>query len=94
MRESSGSTANLPELLASLVSPDSDPAAKAAQQAEIEDIFSRLSEAEQRLIELRMDGYSTVEVARELGLDADVLRVNLSRLRKRLRDAGVMAELL
>ena len=92
--ESSGSSANLPELLASLVSPNSDPAALAAQRSEIEDLFSKLSEREQRLIELRLDGYSTVEVARELGLDADVLRVNLSRLRKRLRDTGAMAELL
>ena len=92
--ESSGSSANLPDMLASLVSPDSDPAALTAQRAEIEEIFSKLSESERRLIELRMDGHSTVEVARKLGLDADVLRVNLSRLRKRLRDTGAMAELL
>lgn len=92
--ESTDSSSNLPELLTSLVSSDADPATMAAQRAEIDDIFSKLSERERQLIELRMDGYSTVEVARELGLDADVLRVNLSRLRKRLREAGVMAELL
>ena len=92
--ESGRSTANLSELLTSLTTPDSDPAALAAHRSEIDNLLSKLSESEQRLIELRIEGYSTVEAASEMGLDADVLRVNLSRLRKRLRDAGAMPELL
>lgn len=92
--ESGTASGNVPALLASLCTPESDPAAVASQKNEIEQIFSKLSDSERQLIELRMDGYSTAEAARELGLDADVLRVHLSRLRKRLRAAGVMSDLL
>jgi RNA polymerase sigma-70 factor (ECF subfamily) len=45
-------------------------------------------------VELRLQGYSTADAARELGLDADVLRVRLSRLRQRLRAGGVLTEWL
>lgn len=92
--ESGNSNENLPQLLASLTSSDSDPASLAAQRSEIEQIFAKLSESEQELIALRMDGYSTAEAARSMGQDPDVLRVKLSRLRKRLREAGGMAELI
>ena len=49
---------------------------------------------ERRLIELRLEGHSTVEVAQLLDLDPDVLRVKLSRLRKRMRERGLMDDLL
>jgi RNA polymerase sigma factor (sigma-70 family) len=49
---------------------------------------------ERRLIELRLEGHSTVEVAKLLDLDPDVLRVKLSRLRKRMRERGLMDDLL
>ena len=49
---------------------------------------------ERRLIELRLEGHSTVEVAQILDLDPDVLRVKLSRLRKRMRERGLMDDLL
>jgi hypothetical protein len=34
-------------------------------------------------------GFRTAEIARELGLNADVLRVRLSRLRQKFRAAGL-----
>ncbi len=69
-----------------------------AQAAELSDavihVCQQLNEDERRLIELRIQGYSTAEAARELGLDPDILRVQLSRLRRRLRSEGVLAEWL
>jgi RNA polymerase sigma-70 factor (ECF subfamily) len=56
--------------------------------------LEKMDAVERQLIELRLDGYSTVEIAHQLQLDADVLRVKLSRLRKRLRERGLEDDLL
>ena len=56
--------------------------------------MSQLDPIEQQLVALRIEGHSTVEVANQLGLDPDVLRVKLSRLRKRLREHGIEEALL
>lgn len=56
--------------------------------------LDKMDDLERKLVELRLEGYSTVEIAEQLQLDADVLRVKLSRLRKRLRERGLENELL
>jgi RNA polymerase sigma factor (sigma-70 family) len=56
--------------------------------------LQKVDPIERRLIELRLEGYSTVEIADMLDLDSDVLRVKLSRLRKRLRERGLFDDLL
>ncbi len=53
-----------------------------------------VEERNRRVVELRLLGFSTAEVARKLGLDADVLRVRLSRMRRRLRDKQVILDWL
>jgi RNA polymerase sigma-70 factor (ECF subfamily) len=85
---------DLPSLIASLSASDSDPAQIASIREVTAHVLSRLNETETRVIELRLEGYTTAEVARRLGIDADVLRVKLSRLRRQLRERGVMNELL
>jgi RNA polymerase sigma-70 factor (ECF subfamily) len=85
---------NLPQLLASLSSPQPDPAREAQFNEAVQRVCNSLDGEERRLIELRLQGYSTAEAARKLGLDADVLRVRLSRLRKRLRDSGELTDWL
>jgi len=60
----------------------------------IQRLMLELDPIEKQLIAMRIDGFSTIEVARELGLDPDVLRVKLSRVRKRLREKGFEDELL
>ncbi len=85
---------DLPSLIASLSASESDPAEIASIREATSHILGRLDETETRVIELRLEGYTTAEVARQLGLDADVLRVKLSRLRRQLRERGVMNELL
>jgi RNA polymerase sigma factor (sigma-70 family) len=60
-----------------------------AQTVELKDavqnLIQDLNGADRQLVELRLQGYSTAETARQLGLHPDVLRVRLSRLRQRLR---------
>jgi RNA polymerase sigma-70 factor (ECF subfamily) len=45
-------------------------------------------------MQMRLNGYSTAEAARELGADPDIVRVQLSRLRQRLHRAGILSEWL
>lgn len=89
-----GQKERLPELLASLVSPEADPAHTAQLNDAIAQLCAGLNERERRVMELRLQGYNTVETARELGEDANVLRAYLSRLRERLRSAGILSEWL
>jgi RNA polymerase sigma-70 factor (ECF subfamily) len=87
-------TGNLPQLLAALSSPQADPARDAQLNEAVGRICAGMDGVERQLMELRLQGYSTAEAARELGLDADVLRVRLSRLRQRLRATGLFTEWL
>lgn len=86
------SSESMPDILAALQATDSDPAHVAALSDQMRRVWELLDPLERQLIELRIDGLSTAEVARELGLDADVLRVRLSRLRQRLRGHGLLTD--
>lgn len=81
-------------LLAAMVSPQHDPAGSAAINDSVTQLLQGLDGTDRQAIELRLSGYSTVEVAAELGLDARVLRARLSRLRQRLRERGILSEWL
>jgi RNA polymerase sigma-70 factor (ECF subfamily) len=83
-----------PTLLTELSAPGNDPAENTAFQDAIQQLWQHLNTTERRLIELRLQGYSTAEAARSLNLDPDSLRVRLSRLRVRLRATGVLTEWL
>jgi RNA polymerase sigma-70 factor (ECF subfamily) len=72
-------------------SPAPDPVRTAEYQELLQQVRESLDETERRVVELRLQGYSTAEVARELGLDPDVLRVRLSRLRQRLQRSRALA---
>ncbi len=92
--EAETSTGRLDEAVTALADPGSDPAELAEYQEAVERVCDRLEGLDRRLIELRLEGHSTSEVAKRLGLDPDVLRVRLSRLRRRLRDANLLTEWL
>lgn len=89
---------NLPREVDPLAIPNSaegdDPSETAQYRDEIRQVLAHLDPSEQRLIELRIEGCSTAEAARALDASPDVLRVKLSRLRKKLRDLGVMTDWL
>lgn len=71
-----------------------DPMADAEMRDAIERIMQECDPADKRLLQLRLEGNSTAEAARALDADPDVLRVRLSRLRKRLTERGLLAEWL
>lgn len=76
--------ANLSHVLAALTSREDNPAHVAELKDQMNRVSKELSDLELQVVQMRLDGYSTAAVARELGLDADMLRVQLGRLRKRL----------
>ena len=86
------SPGDLPDVLVGLVGKESDPAEIASLRDQTQRLWSELDAAEKRIMELRMEGLTTADVARQLELDPDVLRVRLSRLRRRLRDVGLDTE--
>jgi RNA polymerase sigma factor (sigma-70 family) len=87
-----GGDADLPDLIQGLSSPGEDPAATAANRDAIKTVCNRLDLLEKQLLELHLQGYRTTEAAEILGLNPDVLRVKLSRLRAKLRASGVTAD--
>jgi RNA polymerase sigma-70 factor (ECF subfamily) len=89
-----GETRGPSDLLTCLSSSEADPAEEAQYHDAVEHVCRHLDEKDRRLVELRLQGFSTAEAARQLGEDADVLRVRLSRLRRRLRDSHVLQEWL
>ena len=81
---------DLAQSLYSLTSAETDPARVAEINDAVEHLCRNLGDADRRVLEMRLDGYSTAEAARKLGEDADMLRVRLSRLRQHLRAAGIL----
>ena len=82
------------QLLASLAQPQENPAASAQLEDSLRHVLDQMTSLDRRVIELRLLGHSTVEVAEQLGQDARVLRARLSRLRQKLREQGVLGERL
>ena len=79
----------LEQRLLALARPRTDPAAEAELRERIQALLPTLEETDRRLLELRLQGFRTADAARVLGLNADVLRVRLSKLRRRLRASGL-----
>jgi RNA polymerase sigma factor (sigma-70 family) len=80
---------------ASLLAPSerpADPAQTVQQSEDSQVLWQLLDPTERRLIDLRLQGYSTEEAAVAMGCEANVLRVRLSRLRKRLREQGHLTD--
>jgi RNA polymerase sigma-70 factor (ECF subfamily) len=69
-----------------------DPAQAVQRSEELQRLWQVLDPTERRLLELRLQGYSTAEAASQMGCAANVLRVRLSRLRKRLNEQGYLID--
>jgi RNA polymerase sigma-70 factor (ECF subfamily) len=82
------------QLLLSLCSPEADPAETVQLRDKLQHLLSELDDVDYRLLELRLEGWSTAAAARQLKKDAGFLRVRLSRLRQRLRDQGLVSDWL
>src|SRR5262249_17892256 len=81
--------AGLVEVLASLASPRADPVTEAQFRDQLAHLCANLDGAERRMLDLRLQGHSTAEIAQEMGLKSIALRVRMTRLRQRLRASGV-----
>jgi RNA polymerase sigma factor (sigma-70 family) len=69
-----------------------DPVDQLAVNEQFDRLLDTLDPLDRRVLELRMEGLSTADVARELGVEAAMLRVRLGRLRQKLRDSGLFNE--
>ncbi len=83
-----GGSEQLIDTMLSLQSIDPSGNSEVELRDNLQRLMEQLDPVEKQLISLRIEGYSTIDVARKLHLDPDVLRVKLSRLRKRLREKG------
>ena len=93
----SGETAtadDLPNVLVAMSRPQDDPAQAAQFRDQVAHLCQNLNDAERRLVELRWLGFSPAECAAELGLSPVAFRVRLTRLRQRLRAAGLLDDWL
>jgi RNA polymerase sigma factor (sigma-70 family) len=85
----------LPDRLAALTCPDdADPSRVAQLNEQIARLFQTLDPTDQQIMRLRMDGYSTEEMAAAVKLNPVTLRVRVTRLRQRLITAGLLDEWL
>jgi RNA polymerase sigma factor (sigma-70 family) len=80
--------------LNTLPSPEPDPTHTAEQNDLLAYAFRYLDQWEQHIVALRLQGYSQLEIARQLGVDPDVFRSYWSRASQRLRASGVLKEWL
>ena len=81
-------------MLTGLVSQERDPAHAARFDDTVRRLWNQLAPLDRRVIELRMEGCSTVEAAGLLGEDPDRLRVRLHRLRQQVRQSGLLDDWL
>lgn len=75
--------------LVQVTAEDDDPARMAEIEDVVDQLLAGLNSRDQQLLRLRLEGYSTIEAARELRLDPDVTRARLSRIRRKLERARV-----
>jgi RNA polymerase sigma factor (sigma-70 family) len=87
-------SSNLPDLLTSLCSRETAASDTVQFNDSVAHLCNNLDPSERRVIEMRLQGFSTAEIAGELDLQAVTLRVRLTRLRKRLEASGVLTDWL
>jgi RNA polymerase sigma factor (sigma-70 family) len=80
--------------LAALSGGGTDPAAEAQFRDQLDHLCAHLDESEQRVLALRLDGFTPAEIADQIGVSRVALRVRLTRLRQRLTAAGVVTDWL
>ena len=84
----------LPAILADLTTPEAGPAETAQYHDQLEQLCRQLDATERHIMALRIDGYTTAEIAEQLGLNHVTLRVRLTRLRERLRGTDTLHDWL
>jgi RNA polymerase sigma-70 factor (ECF subfamily) len=89
-----GEKADMAAVLTSLSAAHDDPVRTAQFNEQVANLCRNLNDIERRMLEARLHGYSTAEIAQQVGLQPIALRVRLTRLRKRLEASGVLTDWL
>jgi RNA polymerase sigma-70 factor (ECF subfamily) len=92
--DSGGAGADPSEAILELCSPEEGPASAVRSKEAVDNFLKTLDDIDRRVVELRIDGYSTAEAAERLGLTAHFVRMRLARLRKHLVEAGLLHDWL
>lgn len=85
---------DLAGVLTALSCPEADPATEAQYRDQVEHLCAHLDESEKKILDQRLEGYTPAEIADRIGVSRVALRVRLTRLRQRLKDAGVVTDWL
>ena len=82
-------SSSVEQSLCSLYSAEVPPEQAAANNDAIGELCRHLSSEERRMLELRMEGHNSNEVAAILDMHPVAIRVRWTRIRKRLEEAGI-----
>lgn len=88
----SGDVAYLTQILSSITNHHTDQVAMAQFNDQLEALCKGLHDIERKMLEMRLDGYTTDEVAQQLGMHPVAIRVRWTRLRQRLNESGIFAD--
>lgn len=80
------------DVLTTLTSRSLDPARAAAVRDAIDRTLRDLDDTDRQLLQLRLNGWNTSEIAEQLGHSPEALRIRLFRLRNRLAEQGIGPE--
>lgn len=84
----------LSAMLGSICSPEAAPDKVAEFNDHLDLLCRNMTPAEQTMLKMRLEGSTSAEVAAVLGIHPVALRVRWSRLRARLKEAGVLTDWL
>jgi RNA polymerase sigma-70 factor, ECF subfamily len=87
-REQAAVTAAAISIAKDVATSQADPAALALANDQLARLTGELKGLDRQLVELRLQGYHTVEIAERLNCSASALRARLSRLRQSFRRRG------
>jgi RNA polymerase sigma factor (sigma-70 family) len=87
-----GDSISIAETLSLVTNPHSDPSAVAEYNEELVQVCERLKEIERRMLEMRLDGYTSGEISEALQINPVAIRVRWTRLRQKLDAAGIFAD--
>ena len=82
----------LSETLQSLFCREDDPSKIAEYRSSLEKLCESLNPIERQMLERKLEGYTTGEVAEQLGMHPVAIRVRWSRLRVRLASQKIFLE--
>ena len=83
---------SLEATLWSLSNHEEGPAKTAEYNDALQQLVSSFTDIEKTMLERRLEGYTTGEVAAELDMNPIAIRVRWTRLRQRLQAAGIIAD--